>query len=546
MQPTTGLLSDPFLQLPTENSINVVWFTEFPGSKNVVFYGEKLKENATATTKKLTRLREDRENKSVVRDIWRHEAIITGLSQGKSVPYQVISVKETGEEIISKVFSLSPLPQPGSSLKILLTSDHQLKPMVAANLQKVVETLGKVDGIFFAGDLVNIPDRASEWFDDSAGGAFFPCLQGRANYELENTVYTGGELIQNAPMYAAIGNHEVMGRFSMSKGLNEQFDDSFPRKKAEVYYEQYAEKLNPGADPFVKEAWLKANSFNTDTYEEIFSLPESIEGGKKYYAVTFGDVRLVVLYATNMWRSPKVSPDVKGRFQERVADLNNPQNWGGGQHIFEPISKGSPQYLWLEKELKSEEFQRAKFKIVMFHHPVHTLGGNIVPPYTDPIEKIETAADGTVKSVTYDYPPENDYLVRDVMPLLEAADVQLVFNGHSHLWNRFVSPGGMQFLETSNVGNSYGAHVGENKRPVPPNNPLNYAVIGDPNGLEPVMPSMAPLIDENTGEFLPYIASNEITVFSVLDTGSGKVSSYFFDTRKPDSPVVMFDEFLIR
>ncbi|CCQ60429.1 hypothetical protein CWATWH0401_3766 [Crocosphaera watsonii WH 0401] len=26
---------------------------------------------------------------------------------------------------------------------------------------------------FFAGDLVNIPDRASEWFDDKRGGAFF-------------------------------------------------------------------------------------------------------------------------------------------------------------------------------------------------------------------------------------------------------------------------------------------------------------------------------------------------------------------------------------
>ena len=50
--------------------------------------------------------------------------------------------------------------------------------MVAANLQKVVETIGKIDAVFFAGDLVNIPERASEWFDDKRGGAFFPCLQG--------------------------------------------------------------------------------------------------------------------------------------------------------------------------------------------------------------------------------------------------------------------------------------------------------------------------------------------------------------------------------
>ncbi|MBR8828271.1 MAG: metallophosphoesterase family protein [Gomphosphaeria aponina SAG 52.96 = DSM 107014] len=543
MESTMGLLSDPFLQLPTENSINVVWFTEFPGAQNLVNFGDNLQAQAIATTKKMTRLREDNEEQVVWRDVWRHEAVVGGLTQGKSVPYQVTSIKETGEKITSKVFSLSPLPQPGTPLKILLTSDHQLKAMTAANLQKVVETIGKVDGVFLAGDLVNIPDRASEWFDDHGGGAFFPCLQGKANYELGNTVYTGGELIQNAPLLAAIGNHEVMGRFSMTRSLNEQFDDSFPRKEAEIYYEKYAEKLNPGADPLVKEAWLKANSFNTDTYEEIFTLPQSIQGGKKYYAITFGDVRLVVLYATNMWRRPKVSPEVKGRYQERAADLNNPEKWGGGQHIFEPISKGSSQYLWLEEELKSKEFQQAKFKIVMFHHPVHTLGGNIVPPYTDPVARIETAPDGIIKSVNYDYPPENDYLMRDVMPLLEAAGVQLVFNGHSHLWNRFVSPSGIHFLETSNVGNSYGAHLGENKRPVPPNNPLNYAVIGDPNGLEPIMPNIAPLVDEVTGESLPYIASNEITVFSILDTGSGKISSYRFDTLQPRAKVIKFDEF---
>jgi len=45
------------------------------------------------------------------------------------------------------------------TLKILLTSDHQLKPMTAANLQKVVETVERVDAVFFVGDLVNVPDR---------------------------------------------------------------------------------------------------------------------------------------------------------------------------------------------------------------------------------------------------------------------------------------------------------------------------------------------------------------------------------------------------
>ncbi len=95
----------------------------------------------------------------------------------------------------------------------------------------------------------------------------------------------------------------------------------------------------------------------------------------------------------------------------------------------------------------------------MFHHPPHTLGGNIVPPYTDPVPTIERYATGKVTSVRYDYPQENDYIIRDLIPLLESAKVNLVFYGHSHLWNRFLSPKGMNFLESSNVGNSYAAYL---------------------------------------------------------------------------------------
>ncbi|MCK9903468.1 hypothetical protein CC117_26940 [Parafrankia colletiae] len=34
--------------------------------------------------------------------------------------------------------------------------------------------------MFVAGDLVNVPGRASEWFDDTRGSAFFPVLQGNS------------------------------------------------------------------------------------------------------------------------------------------------------------------------------------------------------------------------------------------------------------------------------------------------------------------------------------------------------------------------------
>jgi hypothetical protein len=540
------LLTDPFLQLPTETSVRVVWFTEFAGSGHIVFYGKNLTQTAIATTTQLRRTREDQQSRvanqtqdgqvyqnPIRRDIWRHEAEIANLIPDTRVSYHVTSVRDDGESVSSNIFSFAPKPSPGKPLKILLTSDHQIKPMVAANLQKVVETVGRVDAVWFAGDLVNIPDRASEWFDDERGGAFFPCLQGRANYAMDHngvkTIYTGGKIIQYAPMFTCIGNHEIMGRCGRAS-INDEFDDTIPREAALKLYGQES---------------LKDNSFNTDTYEEIFTLPQTQEGGKTYYAVSFGDVRLVVLYATNMWRTPNLDAEARGRYRERDRDLNTPENWGYGQHIYEPIATGSTQYNWLVQELNKPEFQQAKYKVVMLHHPPHTLGGNIVPAYTDPVQIVERDADGNIKAIRYEYPKDADYLIRDVIPLLETAGVQLVFYGHSHLWNRFVSSSGMHFLETSNVGNSYGAAWGDNKREVPIGYQEDYVEIGDPNGLEPVVPTICPLLGED-GQIMPYIASNDITVFSIFDTSTGKVSSYRFDIRKPDSQVIKFDEFELK
>ncbi len=543
-------LTEPFLQFPTQTSIRVVWFTEFMGDGHAVAYGSNLLGSVFTRNIRPIHLREDQHSrvgaqtsdgqvytKPILRDIWRHEAYLTDLTPGKRISYRVTSITENSELVSSRAYTLEPTPPPGKPLKILLTSDHQIKPMVAANLQKVRETFKRIDAVFFAGDLVNIPDRASEWFDDNRGNAFFPCFQGRANYVMEyggvETTYTGGQIIQNAPIFPCIGNHEVMGRFQTGKSLQEEFNDTIPRDVAKNLYGEES---------------LADNSFNTDTYEKIFSLPETETGEKGYYAVTFGDVRLVVLYVTNMWRHFTTENSQKGKYAEPEEELNNPENWGYGQHIYESIAKNSTQYNWLLNELHSNEFHQAKYKVVMFHHPPHTLGDNIVPAYTDPIQIIERDEEDNITSVSYEYPKEKDYIHRYLIPLLEEAGVQLVFYGHSHLWNRFVSPNGMHFLETSNVGNSYGAAYGDNKRknlPDTNNNNYNYIEIGDPYDLEPIVPTIEPLLDKN-GQPLPYISSNEITVFSVFDTEKGTISSYRFDTSKPDSEVVKFDEFQLK
>jgi hypothetical protein len=559
------LLTDPFLQLPTENSVRVVWFTEFAGDRHEVEYGERFERTVWANTTTLSRVREDAESyvdtqsgdgtlypKPTYRQIWRHEAQIEGLSPGDRLPYRVYSRREDGRSVMSEPFTLASAPLSNTPLKILLTSDHQLKSMTPANLQKVAETVGAVDAVFFAGDLVDVPDRASEWFDDNRGNAFFPCLQGRSTYALDQelnqqngtTTYTGGALIQSAPLFPAVGNHEVMGQFSMEKPLGEQFNAPLPRSVAERAYTEIAPQLTAKNTPSFQQWWIKDHSFNTDTYEEIFSLPTDSPGGKKYYAITFGNIRLISLFVTNIWRTPNLDPGAKGRYRERDGDLNDPMQWGYGQHIFESIAPGSPQYTWLQAELNRPEFQQATYKIVMFHHPPHSLGDNVVPAYTDPVQIIDRFGEEQILSVRYEYPIDADYLIRDVMPLLESAGVQLVFYGHSHLWNRFVSPGGMHFLESSNVGNTYGAYTFTNqqRRPIPVGFQETYRAMGDPNGLEPIVPTLHPLFDEN-GQPQPYIASNDITVFSVLDTATGTVNSYRYDTQTPNAQVIQFDQF---
>lgn len=67
---------------------------------------------------------------------------------------------------------------------------------------------------------------------------------------------------------------------------------------------------------------------------------------------------------------------------------------------------------------------------------------------------------------------------------------------------------------------------------------------GDPGGYQPVTPTVAPLTDDQ-GRPLPYVASNDITVFTVFDTGSGAVTSYAYDIRTPDRPVWVLDRFTL-
>ncbi len=559
------LLTDPLLLDPGTNSVSVVWFTEFEGANHRVEVGkDQTPRVVAASTSKLSRTAEDGRShiegqagegevlqETTPRDIYRHEALVDGLESGTAETYRVISEDTSGNPVESDYFTLASLPPAGAPLKILLTSDHQSKAMTPANLQKVVDTIGQVDAVFFAGDLVNIPDRASEWFDDARGKAFFPSLQGRADSTLKianggTHTFQGGAIIQNAPLYPVIGNHEVMGRYEPEKPIRDQFNSPRPRKVAE----QEAEERGPWKDEAEKKAWIEDNSFNATTFNEIFAFPE-FTNDKGYFFRRFGDVALVGLHLTRIWRSPKIDGETRGRYVEADADLGDPSAWGWGTFPFVTIERGSPQYQWLAEILQSDDFATAPYKVVMLHHPPRGFGGNSVPSFVEPEQIIEHDGEGNVTSVRYEYPIIKDMMIHDLEPLLIEHEVDLVLFGHSHIWQHIVHPEGMHYLETANVGNTYGCFleggpIRENHPDDPRFDAANYTKAGDAYGLPATPPSIfAPQNDEQ-GNPSPCVTSNNLTAFSILDTGKGTVDSYVYDVRNPETAVRMFDSFALK
>ncbi|XGB43854.1 MAG: fibronectin type III domain-containing protein [Nodosilinea sp. LVE1205-7] len=131
-------IDQSFLQYPTADSVQVVWFTEFAGQNHQVYWGDggsssgsgvvSLPHQAIALTTRLSHTREDSQSHlvhpdfenlqgTVPRPIWRHQATVTNLTPGRRVPYRVSSTRGDGQSIQSDIFTLAPTPQPDHPLK---------------------------------------------------------------------------------------------------------------------------------------------------------------------------------------------------------------------------------------------------------------------------------------------------------------------------------------------------------------------------------------------------------------------------------------------
>jgi len=126
-------------------------------------------------------------------------------------------------------------------------------------------------------------------------------------------------------------------------------------------------------------------------FYDIFDFPMQSESGglpsgsEKYYAIDSGNVHLIML-------------------DSETTDLN----------------PGSKLFTWLEKDLQANQQQ---WTIVALHHPPYTDGGHNSDNPRDSHYKL--SMQGRL------------FLVREnLLPLLEKYDVDLVFSGHSHVYER--------------------------------------------------------------------------------------------------------------
>ncbi|MFQ3596511.1 MAG: hypothetical protein SNJ63_10415 [Sphingomonadaceae bacterium] len=623
---TPSILSEPMLQNPGADSVRVVWFSEVADGRHRVFVGANNERVFEAMTTPMTRLAEDRDSqvfqritselaRPELRRIFRHEAVVTGLTPGERVPY--VAVSEFGGNAFRSTITatLQPLPRPGQNVRLLLSSDQQNNRMCAANYQKVQETVGTVDAVLFPGDFVSQPNRASEWFDRVSinNPSFFQSLQGTMQRWNPGSPFRGGEILQFAALYGCVGNHEYPGRWRLDPltddpgntgpvTINAMDNDPQPRWYAELRYERLKATINPTNDPAFRERWIEDNSFEFRTYREMWSLPEGPEG-KAYWAQRYGDIFLISLDANRIWRTWNANQ--RGKFTENFNNaagrlFDNPSDWGFGDFTFRPFGRGSRQYEWLQQVLASEACRSARFRIVLTHQTPFGLGDNAVPvqamqrvtvELTDGgligpfpasewpqrwLELEPRLRAGQVRYVRYEYPLADDIWRNDIEPLLLAAGVHLVHCGHSHLWNRS-RVGNLHYIETANVGNSFGAMFFNTPRPgvspsqgprptqpgnaswlgatvtsTPPRttltwNPADYPVSGDPHARPMIQPSIFNPMRELAGaaEDLPFIASNVLTAFTIFESGTGTVASYVYDTRAIDGPVRKFDEFQI-
>ena len=226
--------------------------------------------------------------------------MVTGLPEyhgadEEKVPYQVVS-----DGAQSEIYTLQAQAQEGTPMKILLTSDIQTKNM-RSQLREALRghrPCGRCSG------QRGHHRRARPGLRLVRRRQFL--LPGAPGYLRPGDRRRGIQrrpLLQNAPSMPPSATTRSWAA-TATPPLNTQFNDPTTRAYAEDLYDRVNSDDDPTND--VSEAdkaqFIQDNSFNTTTWEEVLTLPESDTGDERYYAVTIGDLRVIVLEVARIWQ----------------------------------------------------------------------------------------------------------------------------------------------------------------------------------------------------------------------------------------------------
>ncbi|NOZ87767.1 MAG: metallophosphoesterase family protein [Deltaproteobacteria bacterium] len=169
----------PYLLKPGPDSIEVWWETDLAASSRVSYgEGESLDHMAVGEI-----IKDDYEGAYLVKPPsgFRHKVVISGLEQGKSYSYKVISVKEP-----LKAGHFSTAPKQDEDVEIAVFGDDRSND---EDHHLVVQTILKDSPalVVNTGDMVPYGKNDDDW---------------RNFFKIE------ADLVRNTPMYPVMGNHE--------------------------------------------------------------------------------------------------------------------------------------------------------------------------------------------------------------------------------------------------------------------------------------------------------------------------------------------------
>jgi acid phosphatase type 7 len=167
---------EPYLQLPTRESIVVMWETNLPGSASVA-YGKSPLDMKKATAAGPATL---------------HEIKLDGLESDTKYYYQTTTVAE-GKTLASKVLTFTTAVQPDSAFAFTLVGDTQRNPKITGRIANLMFER-RPNFVVHLGDVVDHGPDKKQWVGDLFGPssalfsrvALFPCI---GNHEKNHAFY---------------------------------------------------------------------------------------------------------------------------------------------------------------------------------------------------------------------------------------------------------------------------------------------------------------------------------------------------------------------